>query len=80
MVLPRFLLSHGNVTKPNSTMKTAAILSLLTASANAFAPSSNVAQSSALNMSPELDGMVGVSVELGSKPVSTLNSFTNKQI
>ena len=53
-------------------MKTAAILSLLTASANAFAPSPKVSQSAALNMSPELDGMVGVSVETGSKPVSIL--------
>lgn len=49
-------------------MKTAAILSLLAGSASAFAPSSNArASSTALKVSPELEGMVGVSAETGNK-------------
>ncbi len=51
-------------------MKTAAILSLLTGSAAAFAPSPVGKASTSINISADLDDMVGASVELGNKPVS----------
>jgi hypothetical protein len=51
-------------------MKTAAILSVIAGSAAAFAPAPVSKASTSLNVSPDLDGMVGVSVETGSKVVS----------
>mmetsp|Transcript_16054 Transcript_16054/g.23480 ORF Transcript_16054/g.23480 Transcript_16054/m.23480 type:complete len:195 (-) Transcript_16054:238-822(-) len=54
-------------------MKTAAILSLLAGSAAAFAPSPAAKATTSLNVNPDLDGMVGVSVETGGKVWDPLN-------
>lgn len=51
-------------------MKTAAILTLLAGSAAAFAPAPSSKASTSLQISSDLDGMVGVSVETGGKAVS----------
>lgn len=54
-------------------MKTAAILTLLAGSAAAFAPAPSSKASTSLQISSDLDGMVGVSVETGGKAWDPLN-------
>ena len=56
--------------RKNITMKTAAILTLLAGSAAAFAPAPSSKASTSLQISSDLDSMVGVSVETGGKAVS----------
>ncbi len=51
-------------------MKTAAILALIAGSASAFAPMPASKATTSLNVNPELEGMVGYSVENGNKVVS----------
>ena len=58
-------------------MKTAAaFLALLAGSASAFAPISKPAVNTALGVSAELEGMVGVDIETGNKIVSAYSSLT----
>jgi hypothetical protein len=52
-----------------------ALLLIFSGSTMAFAPSSRQSTLSALNASPELQGMVGASVETGNKIVSEQNSL-----
>merc|ERR1719223_994181 len=54
-------------------MKTAAILTLLTGTAAAFAPAPSSKASTSLQISSDLDDMVGVSVETGGKAWDPLN-------
>ena len=51
-------------------MKTAAILALIAGSASAFAPMQGNKATTALNVAPELENMVGSSIENGNKVVS----------
>lgn len=60
-------------------MKTSAILALLAGSASAFAPMSSSKATTSLNVSPDLEGMVGPSVETGNKIVSSFLSIAFSQ-
>ncbi len=66
-------------------MKTAAILSLFTASASAFAPAPAAKSGTSLNVvpapyNPDLDNMVGATVETGGKPVSLPVGFGKRSV
>lgn len=52
-------------------MKTAAVLALLAGSTSAFAPMPSTKATTSLNVSPDLEGMVGTSLESGNKVVSS---------
>lgn len=54
-------------------MRTAAIFALLAGSASAFTPMPTNKASVALNVSPDLEGMVGTSLETGNKVFDPLN-------
>jgi hypothetical protein len=51
-------------------MKTAAVFALLAGSTSAFAPMPSNKATTSLNVSPDLEGMVGTSLESGNKVVS----------